>query len=154
MTAELKKLPRHGDKRPAATDLWEPPSPGTIIPNTKVLTSPSSQPPRRYSRTRTALFSDGAAALIVGSDADISAAAHIRDGVCRANHAQIILPDSDGAIDGHLSEVGLTFHLFKDVPGLISKNIEKSLDEAFKPLGIVVIINSLRSAMGKGSIFA
>ena len=25
-TAELKKLPRHGDKRPAATDLWEPPS--------------------------------------------------------------------------------------------------------------------------------
>ncbi|KAH0922306.1 hypothetical protein HID58_022324 [Brassica napus] len=110
--------------------------------------SPRSQP------SPSALFSDGAAALIVGSDADISAAAHIRDGVCRANHAQNILPDSDGAIDGHLREVGLTFHLFKDVPGLISKNIEKSLDEAFKPLGIVVIINSLRSAMGKGSIFA
>ncbi|WZZ16694.1 hypothetical protein YC2023_109783 [Brassica napus] len=101
-----------------------------------------------------ALFRDGAATLIVGSDADISAGTHLRDGVCRANHAQIILPDSDGAIDGHLSEVGLTFHLFKDVPGLISKNIEKSLDEAFKPLGIAVIINSLRSAMGKGSIFA
>ncbi|KAF3557235.1 hypothetical protein F2Q69_00014894 [Brassica cretica] len=53
MTAELKKLPRHGDKRPAATDPWEPPSPGDIIPNTKVLTAPSFQPPRRYSRTRT-----------------------------------------------------------------------------------------------------
>ncbi|KAH0875262.1 hypothetical protein HID58_072624 [Brassica napus] len=39
------KLPRHGDKRPAAMDLWEPPSPRDIIPNTK--------PPRRYSRTRT-----------------------------------------------------------------------------------------------------
>ena len=53
MTADLKEFPRHGDKRPAATDLWEPPSPGTIIPNTKVLTSLSFQPPRRYSRTRT-----------------------------------------------------------------------------------------------------
>lgn len=36
--------------------------------------------------------------------------------------AQTILPDSQGAIDGHLREVGLTFHLLKDVPGLISKN--------------------------------
>ncbi|XP_010264137.1 PREDICTED: chalcone synthase 1-like [Nelumbo nucifera] len=43
---------------------------------------------------------------------------------------------SHGAIDGHLREVGLTFHLLKDVPGLISKNIEKSLVEAFQPLGI------------------
>ncbi|KAF2308365.1 hypothetical protein GH714_000399 [Hevea brasiliensis] len=50
--------------------------------------------------------------------------------------AQTILPDSDGAIDGHLREVGLTFHLLKDVPGLISKNIEKSLVEAFTPIGI------------------
>ncbi|KAF3593830.1 hypothetical protein DY000_02021436 [Brassica cretica] len=32
-----------------------------------------------------AFFSDGAAALIVGSDADISAEAQLRDGVCRAN---------------------------------------------------------------------
>ncbi|KAL0388256.1 UNVERIFIED_CONTAM: Chalcone synthase [Sesamum radiatum] len=50
--------------------------------------------------------------------------------------AQTLLPDSHGAIDGHLREVGLTFHLLKDVPGLISKNIEKSLKEAFEPLGI------------------
>ncbi|KAJ9564292.1 hypothetical protein OSB04_000258 [Centaurea solstitialis] len=41
-----------------------------------------------------------------------------------------------GAIDGHLREVGLTFHLLKDVPGLISKNIEKALTGAFSPLGI------------------
>ncbi|KAJ0093079.1 hypothetical protein Patl1_25906 [Pistacia atlantica] len=51
-----------------------------------------------------ALFGDGAAAVIVGSD----------------------------PVPG----IGLTFHLLKDVPGLISKNIEKSLVEAFKPLGI------------------
>ncbi|KAK3028208.1 hypothetical protein RJ639_039491 [Escallonia herrerae] len=49
---------------------------------------------------------------------------------------QTILPDSKGAIDGHLREVGLTFHLLKDVPGLIVKNIEKSLKEAFAPIGI------------------
>lgn len=49
---------------------------------------------------------------------------------------QTILPDSDGAICGHLREVGLTFHLLEDVPSLISKNIEKSLVEAFEPLGI------------------
>ena len=32
-----------------------------------------------------AFFSDSAAALIVGSNADISAEAHLREGVCRAN---------------------------------------------------------------------
>nr|CDU46167.1 chalcone synthase [Pugionium pterocarpum] len=81
-----------------------------------------------------ALFSDGAAALIVGSDPDTSAGEKPIFEMVSA--AQTILPDSDGAIDGHLREVGLTFHLLKDVPGLISKNIEKSLEEAFKPLGI------------------
>ena len=81
-----------------------------------------------------ALFSDGASALIVGSDPDASVGEKPIFEMVSA--AQTILPDSDGAIDGHLREVGLTFHLLKDVPGLISKNIEKSLDEAFKPLGI------------------
>ncbi|QCD95845.1 chalcone synthase [Vigna unguiculata] len=45
-------------------------------------------------------------------------------------------PSSKGAIDGQLREVGLTFHLLKDVPGLILKNIEKAVVEAFQPLGI------------------
>nr|CDU44315.1 chalcone synthase [Cardamine glacialis] len=81
-----------------------------------------------------ALSSDGAAALIVGSDPDTSVGEKPIFEMVSA--AQTILPDSDGAIDGHLREVGLTLHLLKDVPGLISKNIEKSLDEAFRPLGI------------------
>lgn len=80
-----------------------------------------------------ALFGDGAAALIVGADPDISIERPLFQIV---SAAQTILPDSDGAIDGHLREVGLTFHLLKDVPGLISKNIEKSLAEAFSPIGI------------------
>nr|QRM13301.1 CHS [Dimocarpus longan] len=80
-----------------------------------------------------ALFGDGSGAIIVGSDPVPEVEKPIFELV---SAAQTILPDSEGAIDGHLREVGLTFHLLKDVPGLISKNIEKSLVEAFKPLGI------------------
>nr|AUM57499.1 chalcone synthase [Camellia fraterna] len=80
-----------------------------------------------------ALFGDGAAAIIVGSDPNLEVEKPLFELV---SAAQTILPDSDGAIDGHLREVGLTFHLLKDVPGLISKNIEKSLNEAFQPLNI------------------
>ncbi|CAN1126579.1 Chalcone synthase [Linum perenne] len=80
-----------------------------------------------------ALFGDGAAAVIVGADPDLAVERPMFELI---SAGQTILPDSEGAIDGHLREVGLTFHLLKDVPGLISKNIEKSLVEAFKPLGI------------------
>ncbi|KAL2892458.1 Chalcone synthase [Bienertia sinuspersici] len=80
-----------------------------------------------------ALFGDGAGAMIIGAEIDESIERPIFQLVWAA---QSILPDSEGAIDGHLREVGLAFHLLKDVPGLISKNIEKALDEAFKPIGI------------------
>nr|ABE01413.1 chalcone synthase [Anthurium andraeanum] len=80
-----------------------------------------------------ALFGDGASALVVGADPVEGVERPIFQVV---SAAQTILPDSHGAIDGHLREVGLTFHLLKDVPGLISKNIDKSLVEAFEPLGI------------------
>nr|ADF57184.1 chalcone synthase [Siraitia grosvenorii] len=80
-----------------------------------------------------ALFGDGAAAVIIGSDPDLDIERPLYELVWTGT---TILPDSEGAIDGHLREVGLTFHLLKDVPGLISKNIEKSLKEAFTPLGI------------------
>lgn len=50
--------------------------------------------------------------------------------------SQTILPDSNDAVCGHLCEAGLTFHLRKNVPVLISKNISKSLVEASKHLGI------------------
>ncbi|EHA8591077.1 chalcone synthase 3 [Cocos nucifera] len=80
-----------------------------------------------------ALFGDGAAALIVGANPDIAIERPLFQLI---SASQTILPDSEGAIDGHLREVGLTFHLLKDVPGLISKNIEKSLAEALGPIGI------------------
>ncbi|XP_061994556.1 polyketide synthase 5-like [Rosa rugosa] len=80
-----------------------------------------------------ALFGDGAAAIIVGADPLPEIEKPLFEVV---SAAQTILPDSDGVMELHLREVGLTFHLLKDVPGLISKNIEKSLNEAFKPLNI------------------
>ncbi|KAG6478099.1 chalcone synthase 2-like [Zingiber officinale] len=80
-----------------------------------------------------ALFGDGAGAVIVGADPDLETERPLFELV---SASQTILPDSEGAIGGHLREVGLIFHLLKDVPGLISKNIEKSLVEAFAPLGI------------------
>ncbi|CAL9770262.1 unnamed protein product [Musa acuminata subsp. burmannicoides] len=80
-----------------------------------------------------ALFGDGAAAIIVGADPDPATEQPIFQLV---SASQTILPDSEGAVDGHLREVGLIFHLLKEVPVLISKNIERSLVEAFKQLGI------------------
>nr|Q9LKP7.1 RecName: Full=Chalcone synthase; AltName: Full=Naringenin-chalcone synthase [Dianthus monspessulanus]AAF81743.1 chalcone synthase [Dianthus monspessulanus] len=80
-----------------------------------------------------ALFGDGAGALIVGSDPDLSIERPLFQ---MAWAGQTLLPDSEGAIDGHLREVGLTFHLLKDVPGIISKNITNALEEAFSPIGV------------------
>ncbi|KAJ1426993.1 Thiolase-like [Sesbania bispinosa] len=80
-----------------------------------------------------ALFGDGAAAVIVGSDPVPEIEKPLFELVWTA---QTIAPDSEGAINGHLREVGLTFHLLKDVPGIVSKNIDKALIEAFQPLGI------------------
>ncbi|XP_078157675.1 chalcone synthase-like isoform X1 [Carex rostrata] len=82
------------------------------------------------------LVSASAAALIVGADPEPKIERPLFQLV---SASQTILPDSEGAIDGHLREVGLTFHLLKDVPGLISKNIEKSLVEAFTPIGGTVL---------------
>nr|AKR53956.1 conium polyketide synthase 5 [Conium maculatum] len=80
-----------------------------------------------------ALFGDGAVAVIVGSDPVIGVEKPLFE---IFSAAQTIIPDSDGAIKGYLRKVGLTFHLRKDVPGLIAKNIRKYLVEAFQPLGI------------------
>nr|ABY68457.1 chalcone synthase [Ipomoea batatas]GMD65671.1 chalcone synthase [Ipomoea batatas] len=79
-----------------------------------------------------ALFGDGAAAVIVGADPTPAEKPLFQ----LVSAAQTLAPDSCGAIDGHLREVGLTFHLLKDVPSVVSNNIEKCLFEAFNPLGI------------------
>ncbi|XP_027942118.1 chalcone synthase 2-like [Vigna unguiculata] len=81
-----------------------------------------------------ALFGDGASSVIVGSDLDTSIERPLFHLV---STSETILPNSEGAIEAHLREVGLTFHLKDNVPQLIRENIEKSLEEAFHPLGII-----------------
>ncbi|KAG6478095.1 chalcone synthase 2-like [Zingiber officinale] len=80
-----------------------------------------------------ALFADGAGAVIVGADPDLETERPLFELV---SASQTILPDSEGAIHGDLREAGLIIHVLKDVPELISKNIEKSLVDAFAPLGV------------------
>ncbi|KAJ4777683.1 Chalcone synthase [Rhynchospora pubera] len=50
--------------------------------------------------------------------------------------SQTILPDSEGAIDGHLREVGLTFHLSQGCARANLQEIEKSLNQVFTPIDI------------------
>ncbi|GAB4848617.1 Chitin synthase, class 2, partial [Ancistrocladus abbreviatus] len=79
------------------------------------------------------LVGDGAAAAIVGADLDESIEWPLYQMVWTA---QTLLPDSEKAICGHLREAGLTLHLLKEVPELISKHIEKALIDALNPLDI------------------
>ncbi|KAF9608623.1 hypothetical protein IFM89_010108 [Coptis chinensis] len=82
---------------------------------------------------RSAIFGDGAAAVIIGADPVIGAENPLFEVV---SASQTIVPGSNGAVAGHLREEGLTVHLRRDLPMLVSNNIEKSLEEAFHPLGI------------------
>ncbi|XP_051178067.1 chalcone synthase 1-like [Lolium perenne] len=80
-----------------------------------------------------ALFGDGAAAVIIGADPNMAIERPLFELV---SASQTILPDTEGFIEGHLREVGLTFHLHRNVPVAISNNIERALVDAFAPLGI------------------
>jgi len=79
------------------------------------------------------LFGDGIGAIIVGSNPDESIERPLFQVVWTA---QTLLLDSEGAIDGRLHEVGLTFHFLKDISWPFAKDIDKALDGAFTPLGI------------------
>eukprot|EP00249_Psilotum_nudum_P022511 c28544_g1_i4 orf=204-1421(+) len=80
-----------------------------------------------------ALFADGAAALIVGSDP----IPNVEKAWFEISLAEsYLIPDSSPAIAGHLKEVGLEFHLTRDVSPVISKNILKILQDAFDGTGI------------------
>ncbi|GJZ71847.1 chalcone synthase [Tanacetum coccineum] len=79
------------------------------------------------------LFADGAGAVIVGSDPDLTNEVPLFEIV---SASQTILPDSEGAIGGRLSESGLKLHISRTVPDLISKNIDTVLEKAFLPYGI------------------
>ncbi|MCH80021.1 chalcone synthase [Trifolium medium] len=79
-----------------------------------------------------AIFGDGAAAVIVGSDPLPEIEKPLFELVWTA---QTFVPDTDGAIFGLHREAGLKYHLRRDVSEIVSKNLEKALIDAFKPLG-------------------
>ncbi|KAJ0733177.1 putative chalcone synthase [Helianthus annuus] len=70
-----------------------------------------------------ALFGDGAAAIIVGSDPDLSTENPLFE-IVSAN--QTIIPDTETAMTLHLREEGFESYLHKDVPKRISENIERA----------------------------
>ncbi|CAN4104548.1 unnamed protein product [Withania somnifera] len=80
-----------------------------------------------------ALFSDGASAVIVGSDPILTVERPLFQ---LAFVTQTLLPDSGHAIIGNLNEAGLIAKIHKDTPMLISKNVERILEEVFQPLGV------------------
>ncbi|XP_028797608.1 chalcone synthase-like [Neltuma alba] len=80
-----------------------------------------------------AIFGDGASAVIVGSNPEISIE---RPLFYLVSASETILPNSEGAIEGHLREVGFTLHLKKNLSRLIGENIEKILEEAMSLIGI------------------
>jgi chalcone synthase len=82
-----------------------------------------------------ALFGDGAGAAIIGSDPDTLVEKPIFQLV---SAAQIMIPDSEHAIEGHVREMGLLIHLSEDVPKLISDNVEAALREVVTPIGGVL----------------
>ncbi|THU49394.1 hypothetical protein C4D60_Mb06t09110 [Musa balbisiana] len=71
-------------------------------------------------------------AVIIGADPDPATERPLFQLI---SASQTLLPDSDSAIEIHLKEVGLIFHLHKDVPKIIAKKIAQNLVEAFEPLG-------------------
>ncbi|MCD7445986.1 hypothetical protein HAX54_024690 [Datura stramonium] len=79
------------------------------------------------------LSSDGASAVIIGSDPILSIERPLFE---LTFTVQTLLPDSRHAAYSDLKEAGLIFHIHKDTPMLISKNIERILVEVFQPLGI------------------
>ncbi|KAM6599172.1 hypothetical protein CsatA_018781 [Cannabis sativa] len=79
-----------------------------------------------------AIFGDGAAALVIGNADD-----HENKGLFQiVSTSQTILADSEGCIEGHIREDGVTFTLSPRVPKLIGDNIEMCLVEAFTPFKI------------------
>ncbi|OMO70186.1 hypothetical protein COLO4_28718 [Corchorus olitorius] len=94
-----------------------------------------------------AIFGDGAAAVIVGADPDPVFERPIFELV---SCCQTILPDSEGSLEGHLREIGLTFQLSKNLPDLIVNNVEKTITEAFSSIGSIKDWNSIFYAVHPG----
>lgn len=80
-----------------------------------------------------AVLGDGAAALIVGADPIPGIETPLFEVL---SAAQTLVPETGHAIQGHLREEGLTFHLVRSVPWIIYNNIDKFIQDTVRPFGI------------------
>ncbi|KAK8671423.1 hypothetical protein V6N13_038019 [Hibiscus sabdariffa] len=81
-----------------------------------------------------ALFSDGAAAVIVGANPDATFKERPLFQIMSAK--QHIIPDSDDIIVAKIREMGMAYYLSKRLPKVIAENIEQCLIQTFLPLGV------------------
>ncbi|KAF3325177.1 stilbene synthase [Carex littledalei] len=80
-----------------------------------------------------ALFGDGAGAVIVGSDPDMSVERPLYEIL---STGQSIIPGTEDVLGGHVAEAGFVMFMAPTVPMHITNNIRKCVSKAFEPLGI------------------
>ncbi|KAJ4706066.1 Chalcone synthase [Melia azedarach] len=79
------------------------------------------------------LFGDGAGAVIIGADPDLSIERPIFQLACARQRR---IPNSEHDVEGFLREMGLFIHLSEEVTDVVSAHIEKSLGEVFRSIGV------------------
>ncbi|KAI3444759.1 hypothetical protein Pfo_001424 [Paulownia fortunei] len=88
---------------------------------------------RPYDLVGAALFGDGAAAVIIGSDPITGKEFPFME----LNYAiQQFLPGTNNVINGHLSEEGIYFKLGRDLPQKIEENIEEFCNKLMAKAGL------------------
>ncbi|KAK3002652.1 hypothetical protein RJ639_019956 [Escallonia herrerae] len=88
---------------------------------------------RPYDLVGAALFGDGAAAVIIGTDPITS----LESPFMELNYAvQQFLPGTQNVIDGSLSEEGINFKLGRDLPQKIEDNIEEFCKKLMAKAGL------------------
>ncbi|KAL6009992.1 Chitin synthase, class 2 [Asimina triloba] len=83
-----------------------------------------------------AIFGDGAVALVVGAEPRKVNPAESPPIFHLIAAEQTTIPDTEESLALHLGEMGETFQVDEQVPSIISKNAEKCVERALKPLGI------------------
>ncbi|XP_062020121.1 3,5-dihydroxybiphenyl synthase-like isoform X1 [Rosa rugosa] len=87
-----------------------------------------------------ALFSDGAAALIVGANPDPKSERQLFNIMSVRG---TIIPNSEHGVVAHLREMGFEYYLSSEVPKLVGGKIEECLSKGFEGIGVNGDWNSL-----------
>ncbi|XP_010690460.2 type III polyketide synthase B [Beta vulgaris subsp. vulgaris] len=88
---------------------------------------------RPYDLVGVALFGDGAGAMLIGSDPDLSIERPLFELHTAIQH---FLPDTEKIIDGRLTEEGISFKLDRALPQIIEDNIESFCGKLMENIGL------------------